>query len=347
MKKKIKIITSSVLTALLLMVGVHAAIAAQSSGGSTSTLYVQGSKITKNEGQPISRTDTVFVPVEPVLKGMGDKLSWIDEPNSALITKKDGTKINIYVGKSSAIVDGKAVPISTKVINTVTVPVPIKPTTISGKLYVPIEFLQEVLGYNVKVKENGNTEYVIVGTAPTGDLEPVEDTPAPTATPTPTPEPTSSKPWKPDLPYLPPSGWTAPQIKSTSTDNLQKDSEILERELGFLNGRSYNIYGTTNNFIGNEVIVGSHPDYLVNIEVKSWYGSKNGEDNANKIPYVMRELFKFYFPQKYETLFKIMDYGVNGKDVSKYVNKPFTLDGREVKIVEGPSSVSIMISHKK
>lgn len=315
--------------------------------GSTNTLYVNGVKIAKSEGQPISRTETMFVPVEPVVKGMGDKLTWFDKPNSAMITKKDGTEITIYLGRSAAIVNGKAVPISTKVIKTVSVPVPMKPTAVSGKLYVPVEFLKEVLGYSVEVKTEGNSDFVIVGKAPVS-LEAVEDTPTPTPkpTPTPTPDPKPSETWKPDLGYLPPTGWTPPQIKSTSTDNGSKDAKILEEELGFTDGYAYNVYGKNASYSGERIVVGSHPTYFVNIEFKGWYGSKSSESVDNKIPYIARELFKFYLPNKGETLLSIVQDGVNGKNIDKYM-KPFTLDGREIVIVNGEGSFSVLMSKKK
>lgn len=340
MKKKNKIIVTSILMLSLLLSGVNAAIAAQSVGGSKNTLYVEGGKIAKTEGQPVTRTDTVFVPIAPVVKGMGDKLAWIDEPNSALVTKKDGTKINIYVGKYSAIVNGKAVPISTKVINTVTVPVPMKPASVSGKLYVPIEFLKEVLGYSVEVQMEGKTEYVIVGKAPAGGLEPIEDTSAST----PTPEPTLE--WKPDLGYLPPAGWKPPQIKSVATDDFQENRKILEDELGFQRGIWYNPYGKDAYEGLGRVRVGLVDGAIANIDFLAWYGDKGQEHASNTIPYVTQELFRFYLPKEYNKLFKIMDDGYNGKDISKYIDKPFMLDGRKITITENQKSVTVKISKK-
>lgn len=315
--------------------------------GTTNTLYVNGVKIAKTEGQPVERTETIYVPVEPIVKGMGDKLTWIDKPYSALITKKDGTKINIYVTRSTATVNGKSVPISTKVIETVTVPVPMKPAQISGKLYVPVEFLKEVMGYIVSTKKEGSTEFVVVGKAPAGGLEPNEETPTtPTPTPAPTPTPTPSETWKPDLGYLPPAGWTPPTIKSTSTDDFQKDRVILEDELGFTKGYMYNPYGKDAT-AGTRVRIHDHPEYYVSIDITAWYGSKTSEHIDNKIPYVVRELMKFYMPTQSSTVFNVLKDGYNGKDVSKYMNKTMTLDGREVKMMENETSITVMIGHKK
>lgn len=340
MNKQKKMITSVILSAILLLVCVNVVMAAQS----TKTLYVDGIKIAKTEGLPVERTETLFVPIEPVVGGMGDKLTWIDEQNSALITKKDGSKINVYLGKSSAIVDGKAVPISTKVIDTVSVPLQMKPAQISGKLYVPVEFLEEVMGYNLEVREEGNAEFVIVGKAP-ASLEPVEDVPA---TPTQVPVPTSTPPatWKPDLKYPLSADWSPPQIISVSTDDFQKDKEILEKELGFLKGYMYNIHGTTNMWAGNKIIVRAHSEYYVDIQFSAWYGDKTAENDANRIPYIGRELFKFFLPNEYMKLFNIIQDGVDGKNINKYM-KPFVLDGRTINIVNSEGSFAIQIGHKE
>ncbi|WP_339298067.1 copper amine oxidase N-terminal domain-containing protein [Paenibacillus sp. FSL R5-0623] len=339
MNKQKKMITSVILSAILLLVCINVVMAAQS----TKTLYVDGIKIAKTEGQPVERTETLFVPIEAVVGGMGDKLIWIDEQHSALITKKDGTKINVYLGKSSVIVDGKAVPIATKVINTVTVPVAMKPAQISGKLYVPVEFLKEVMGYDVEVTEEGNAEFVIVGKTP-ANLEPVEDVPVtPTQAPTPTSTPSE---WKPDLKYPVSAEWSPPQIRSTSTDDFQKDKAILEKELGFLKGYMYNIHGITNMEVGNKIIVRTHSEYYVDIQFSAWYGDKTAENDANKIPYIGRELFNFFLPDEYMKLFNIVQDGADGKNIDKYM-KPFTLDGRKINIVNSEGSFSIQIGHKK
>ncbi|WP_405157912.1 copper amine oxidase N-terminal domain-containing protein [Paenibacillus sp. FSL H8-0283] len=295
--------------------------------------YTNGVKIAKTEGQPVERTETIYVPVVPIVKGMGDKLTWIDKPYSALITKKDGTKINIYVTRSTATVNGKSVPISKKVIETLAVPVQLKPAQISGKLYVPAEFLKEVMGYTVTTEKEGGTEFVVAGKAPTGGLEPNKETPTPSET------------WKPDLGYLPPSGWTPDRIKSTSTDNFEKDKKFLEEELGFKGGYSYNPFGK-NATAGTSLIIDTHSKYYVTVNIQSWYGDKTKANDSNKTPYVARELFKFYFPNEYKKLVTIINDGVNGKDVSKYVGKPFTLDGRIVNIIDSEFGIAIQIGYK-
>ena len=149
-----------------------------------------------------------------------------------------------------------------------------------------------------------------------------------------------------DLPYKPPVGWVPPKIKSVATDDYDENRKILEEELGLIYGEAYDPY--YNNINNARIIIGKGTsNHIAQIEFLSWkYGIPEEEHPANKIPYVARELFKFYLPNEYNKLFKIMDDGFNGKDVSKYVKRPFTLDGREIKIVELERSVTVIISKK-
>jgi hypothetical protein len=161
-------------------------------------------------------------------------------------------------------------------------------------------------------------------------------------TPTPTPTAVPEKP-NYDLPYKPPAGWIPPKIKSVATDDINKNYEILKDELGFTDGSLYNPYGI-NAYAGvGAVIVGSANDpYFFTLLFNYWNGSEKAPEK-NKVPYVARELFKFYFPNDYAKLFKIMDDGYNNKDISQYIGKVFTLDNRKIKIVDKVTAVSILI----
>jgi len=113
-----------------------------------------------------------------------------------------------------------------------------------------------------------------------------------------------------------------------------------------IKGAAYNPYGGKQLELATILITDGTENHIAQIQFSAWYGSKTEADIFNKIPYVSRELFKFYLPNDYDKLFKIMDDGYNGKDVSKYINKPFKLDGREIKIVENQYSVTVVISKK-
>ncbi|WP_339179290.1 copper amine oxidase N-terminal domain-containing protein [Paenibacillus sp. FSL R5-0701] len=222
------------------------------------------------------------------------------------IIRQKDAVIEILANKSTIKLNGKSVPLATKTMNNVSVPSGEKSSIIDGKLYVPIDTTKTVLGYNVKLIETN----------------------------------------KLNLPYAVPSDWVVPQVKSTATDDFQKNRKILEEELGFQEGIWYNPYGQDAYKGLGRVRVGLADGAIANIDFLAWYGDKNQEHVSNTIPYVSRELFRFYLPTEYTKLFAIMDDGYSGKDISKYIDKPFTLDGRKITITENQKNVTVTISKK-
>jgi hypothetical protein len=156
-----------------------------------------------------------------------------------------------------------------------------------------------------------------------------------------------------DLPFKPPARWVPPEIRSVATDDAQKNREILERELGFIDGYAYNPYGSPLLDLSTILVSHGKENQIAEITFYGWYGDRNGEHISNKIPYIARELFKFYLPNDYNRLFTIMNDGMGGfKDMTPYLDKPMALDGREVRIetfvssYSGRRSVIVTISKK-
>lgn len=205
-------------------------------------------------------------------------------------------------------------------------------------IYVPYDFFKTVMGYPVEIKKQGNKTLVLVG-----DKGQVQEG-AGTQTPTPTPSPKPQSPISEDPRYPFPKDWIPAQIKSSATSDKQKNMEILVNELGFTNlgaGADYRADGTmATTAIG--VSANDKDQYETLITYKYWTGSKY-TPWGYKVPYIARELFKFYLSQNGDQLWKIMDDGYNGKDVSRYIGKKFTLGNREIKIMEPPNAVSIII----
>lgn len=307
--------------------------------GTKSYFYVNGNAIDAKEGEPVTRGGVLYVPIEPIVTGMGDTFKYISKPTAALITKKDGTVIQLNVTKSTAVVNGQLVPVSSTTLQNTKVPVQAKPVVVSNKIYVPFDFVKNVLGYESGTFKQGDKDVVYVGKKPSN----VDTT---TPTPTPTPDQPSGG-GKLDLPYKTPAGWTPPQIKSEATEDLNKNYQILEYELGLIKGSYFNAYGGTRIDNPAFMITGGYDGYFTNIVFYGWYGSKTTDHVLNKTPYMAREVFHFYLPESYNTLFKIMDDGYNGKDISNYINEPFTLDGRPIKIVEVDKGVYVLIGNKK
>lgn len=132
--------------------------------------------------------------------------------------------------------------------------------------------------------------------------------------------------------------WICPKIKSTATDDIEKNFEILDEELGFGHGKSFAAYNlfdehadTTMNSvicITNETVLGKYNDRNAQISMifDAWDGSYEIPGNYRIKP-IAKQLFKFYFPTGYETLYNIVDKGDDSA-----LNKIYTLDNREVKL---------------
>ncbi|WPS85438.1 copper amine oxidase N-terminal domain-containing protein (plasmid) [Brevibacillus halotolerans] len=294
--------------------------------GNTTTLYVNGKDVTK-QGEPTYRAGVLYLPLESVVSGMGDSFTWVTEPRVANVKTKSGKEVTITIAKSVVMVDGKSVPISSLELQDAKVPMQAKPVIVNSMLYVPYDFFKSVLGYPVEIKKNGSKENIIVGQG----------------VPVPTPVPLPTKPITIDPRYPLPAGWTPPQLSSSWTSDKQKNMQILEEELGFKNlGAGAVYYGIG---LGTDAILLSAKDYEqidTRITIKYWNGDKN-TPYANKIPYISRELFHFYLSNQGDQLWKIMDDGYSDKDISKYVDKKFTLGDREIKIMDLEDGVVIFM----
>lgn len=286
----------------------------QSTNKTMSDLVFNGQSI-----QTLERSGIIYAPLAKIVQSAGEQYKWDGINYTATVTKMDKTVIQVSIGKTVANVNGKEVPISIQKAQGVNVPAPAKAFLFNDDLYVPCDFLSTVLKYPIKF----NTE------VKTGQLTPQTSTP------------------KYNLRYQPPTGWVAPQIKSSVTLDKKKNMEILDKELGFYNlggtGAIFNPYGKGNG--ADPILVGSdaQDSFDVSIRFKYWEGGKTFPE-GNKIPYVSRELFKFYLGQEDGLkLFKIMDDGYNGKDVSQYIGKIITLGNRQVTIVEVQDTVRVTI----
>lgn len=187
---------------------------------------------------------------------------------------------------------------------------------INEGLYVPYDFYRNILKYPVEVRKEEGKQIIFVGKIPTA--KPVYD-----------------------LPYKPPYGWMPPKIKSKATNDMNANLKILQNELYFYQGFFIpygNPSGKRIESYAIRVNSGYKPAVQASIFFSHWRGSAENPE-SEKIPYVARELFKFFLPSKGQALFQIMDNGYNGKDVDQYVDKVFTLDNRSILIKEYPRTL--------
>ena len=102
-------------------------------------------------GKPfISSESRTMIPLRAVSEKMGFEVSWNQAENSATVKGK-GIQIVLPIGKNYGMVNGKKVDFDTYTI------------TKGGRTYVPLRFVSETLGYDVKWEwRSGN--YVIIST---------------------------------------------------------------------------------------------------------------------------------------------------------------------------------------
>lgn len=93
---------------------------------------------------PEIENDTTLVPLRGVLEALGAEVTW-DEKTSTVIAKKDGTEIELQIGKKTARVNKKDTELLTA------------PKISGERTLVPIRFIAENLGLNVSWDEGSRT----------------------------------------------------------------------------------------------------------------------------------------------------------------------------------------------
>ncbi|MED1854696.1 copper amine oxidase N-terminal domain-containing protein [Brevibacillus agri] len=278
----------------------------------------------------------ISVQLAPVVKAMGENIEWDNGTQTAIITKKDQTIVKVGANKSVATVNGKDVILSTKKIGNVIVPSSARAASAAGKLFVPVEAFKNAFGYSVQMKDKGSDKIIMIQESSEKNKKKEAATPV-------------LKGGKLDLPYPAPKDWVPPLVVSTATEDFWANNSILEKELGLINGSFFNPHGGDQIELAKiQVGNGNRKTDIAQISFTSWYGSKSSVNVNNKIPYLGREIFKFYLPNDYQKLFEIVDQGLTGNlQTSKFLDKEFTFDGRKVTIKKLGNGISIFISKQK
>jgi hypothetical protein len=281
-------------------------VVAQGASSPSLTLKVNGVEV----ASPFTLNGTTYVPIGSIAKKMGDKVTWFASSKKAVIEKPNKTVVVVQDGSSKAYVNGTYLPLKTKVLNNVVVPVDAKAVIKNGVLYVPVDFLsnEKGLAYPVKTVTEAGKVVIYVGKVP------VQGNQTPSTPQKPT---TPSKPEAEGKKY--PDGWVAPVLKSSWSPDPNKNAEILRNELGFNEVLGFSVKGQP-----NAILV--HPDYSSEgyealIRFSGWTDSYVPQ--SYRIPIVAKELFKLYFGNDY---MKVWNYFNRGDVPTK-----FTANGRIVK----------------
>ncbi len=87
----------------------------------------------KNSGRTL-------VPIRAVVEAIEGKIEWNDKERKVTITKEN-IKIELWIGKTIALVNGKEVKIDPEK--------PVTPMIVSGRTFLPLRFVAENLGFKV------------------------------------------------------------------------------------------------------------------------------------------------------------------------------------------------------
>ena len=127
---------------------------------------------TEGLGYPFaSKTQRTMVPIRIISENMGYKVDWNEDmPNKVWISDSK-TKIEIEIGSTTAIVNGKVVPIDVQNGK----PVDTKSVVIKNRTYVPIRFISEAMGAEVRYERGKDgTHFIDIITKVQGDSKVIE-----------------------------------------------------------------------------------------------------------------------------------------------------------------------------
>ena len=331
MKRQAKILTLIALLAILL---IPVATYASSALDQQVSVFIDGKPVQFNSdlGYPVIKNDRTLVPVRIISEDMGYEVKWDNHTQKVTISDAK-TKIEFKIGDKTAIVNGKQVPIDTRVdANGKVVQVDTKAQLIGSRTYVPIRFITENFGGTVDWKVVGKTLYVYI-------VRGESSTPTPSV---------GSIPGTADYS---PNGYI---------ENIKKVSEFmgdgLDKRMSDSGMAYYNPIGgsTENGFFTVVDRPGEEWDALV--VVKNWYFDSDAgtpmEKELKTIPVMTKEILRFYLPDGYEKLYKIIDDGYNWRwdDASKYVGKDISNligSSKPVKLIDGYGGLEIRIGTGK
>lgn len=271
-----------------------------------------------------------LVPVRIISEDMGYKVEWENKQRKVTISD-DKTKIEFNVGDNTALVNGKKVPMDVREdANGNKVAVDTKAQLIGGRTYVPLRFISETMGATVDWKIEGKVMFIYI-TRPGGEVIP----------------PVSSG----KIPGV------ADYSEKGHAENIKKVSNFfgtsLDPNMPDKTMASFNPVGggqTDGSFL--YVVDRAGEEFEALVVVKNWFvnsdiGSPYEKEMRNILP-TTKELLRFYVPNGYEKLYKIIDDGFNFRwdDASKYVGKDLSKmigSDKKVVLIDGDGGLQIEI----
>lgn len=317
---------------------------------SQNVLYVNGKKI---ETAPYLSKGQVYVPLSPIVEGMGDDIM-VDSAETTAAVLQGKKEIVFTLNSVNVLVNGKNEYLHVKETKWATAPTGFDVKKQGKHLYIPVETLSQILGYEVSSKKDGSRYIVQVGKQ--GDI------------PTDGNSNNGQKPNVDENPFVPEHWKTSPtglyqetmsqyplpdgikpfKQKTKEFGNSAPDNfKILGDELGFTDinnsGAAFVPYGANATFYMSYEKDGYY--YLV---IEAWKSSSSETNIVNLTPYSVKSTFQLFFGEKEGTkFFDTFEKGMNGdKAILKYVDKINTINDRQLKITDLKSSIVIRIGEK-
>jgi hypothetical protein len=103
-------------------------------------VYIDGIEISFQE-KPYMQQGSTVVPFRPIFEGLGLKVAW-DDSTQTVTGTKEGLVIKLVLGQKKATVNGKQIDL------------PIAPSMINGTTFIPLRFVGEASGKDVKWYED-------------------------------------------------------------------------------------------------------------------------------------------------------------------------------------------------
>jgi hypothetical protein len=115
-------------------------------------------------GHPyLTKTDRTMIPVRIISENMGYKVDWENATRKVFVSNEKN-KIQLQIGKNTAIVNGKMVPIDVQNGKPVDTKAMLVPAKGSHRTYVPLRFVSEAMGADVKYERKNGVNYIEINT---------------------------------------------------------------------------------------------------------------------------------------------------------------------------------------
>jgi len=108
-----------------------------------------GSSAVVLDAPPVIVEGRTLVPIRAVVESLGGTVSW-DAGNRMVTISLDGTELELVIGKSSALVNGKSTPIDSTNPN-------VAPQIVNSRTMLPLRFVAESLGADVQWEDSTQT----------------------------------------------------------------------------------------------------------------------------------------------------------------------------------------------